>query len=316
MSTIESRVVRFHKHGEPLAVLREDRVSVPDPGPGRIRIRVLAAGLNPADWELCRGYMSGDLPRGIGYDVAGVVDAVGEGVDDVSIDAVVFGAADFTGQESAGVAQEAILTTWFPVPPGISAAQVAVLPMVVQTAVWTLDAMRIEAGQTVLVHGAGGMVGFAAVQIALSRGAQVIATAGPTFAGALKSFGAAVTNYGEGMVDRVRELAPGPVDHVLDASRAGTGTIAQLTEIADDPAKVVTISNHDEARAAGARVNLDEIAGVEGFPSSTFLAGYADLVAQGRFHLPIAATFALDDWRAAVQLSVSGTPRGKVVIVP
>ena len=192
----------------------------------------------------------------------------------------------------------------------------ATLPMVLQTAVWTLDLMDVRPGQTVLIHGAGGMVGFAAVQIALSRGARVIATAGPTFAPDLESFGAAVTPYGAGMVGRVRALADVPVDHVLDVSRPNAGAIADLIKIAGDPKRVVTISNHDEARMQGARVNIDELMAGGGFPSSDFLPDYAARTAAGTFTLPIAATFPLDDWRAAAELSLSGAPHGKVVLIP
>src|SRR6202034_1113340 len=74
------RTVRFHDYGEPTDVLRMDRVAVPDPGPGRIRVLVHACGLNPADWALCRGLFPGELPRGIGLEVSGTVNAVGEGV--------------------------------------------------------------------------------------------------------------------------------------------------------------------------------------------------------------------------------------------
>lgn len=123
--------------------------------------------------------------------------------------------------------------------------------------------------------GAGGMVGYAAVQLALRRGARVIATAGPTFASDLEGFGAIVTPYGEGMVERVRSLADRPIDHVLDVSRPNAGAIAALIEITGDPRRVVTISNHDEARSQGARVNIDELMAAGGFPNSDFLADYA-----------------------------------------
>ncbi|GAA4667829.1 NADP-dependent oxidoreductase [Frondihabitans cladoniiphilus] len=316
MSEVESRVVRFHEVGEPLDVLREERTLIAEPGEGKIRIRVSATGLNPADWELCRGFMPGVLPRGIGFDVAGTVDALGDGVTDVAVGDLVFGASDFAVQPSAGAADFTIMSQWFAVPAGLDVVQAAVLPMVLQTAVWSLDLLEVQPGETVLIHGAGGMVGYAAVQVALRLGARVIATAGPTFAGDLEGFGAQVTPYGSGMVERVRGLADGPVQHVLDVSRPNTGAIADLIEIAGDPTHVVTISNHDEARSQGARVNVDELLAAGGYPSSAFLADYAALAARGEFTLPIAATFPLGEWRAAAELSLSGAPHGKVVLVP
>lgn len=231
MPGVSSRVIRFHEIGEPFDVLRQERIEIPDPPSGSVRVQVLAAGLNPADWELCRGFMPGTLPRGIGYDVAGVVDAVGPDVADLDRDAaadrepgsgtvgvgdVVFGMADFVGQPSAGAADVAILNTWFRIPDGLDPVQAATLPMVVQTAAWTLELMDLHPGATLLVHGAGAMVGYAAVQIALRRGARVIATAGPTFTADLEGFGARVTTYGEGMPARVRALTGG---HDVDLVR-------------------------------------------------------------------------------------------------
>jgi NADPH:quinone reductase-like Zn-dependent oxidoreductase len=316
MGAVESRAIRFHGVGEPLDVLREDQTQIPDPGEGRIRVRVAATGLNPADWELCRGFMPGALPRGIGFDVAGTVDAIGGGVDDVAVGDLVFGSSDFAGQPSAGAADFVILNLWFAIPTGLDAVHAAVLPMVLQTSVWTLDLMNVKSGETVLIHGAGGMVGYTAVQVALRRGAHVIATAGPTFASDLEGFGAIVTPYGDGMVERVLSLADGPIDHVLDVSRPNAGAIAALIEITGDAKRVVTISNHDEARSQGARVNIDELMATGGFPDSEFLADYATLTAAGQFTIPVAKKFPLTEWRAAAELSLSGVPHGKIVLVP
>jgi NADPH:quinone reductase-like Zn-dependent oxidoreductase len=355
MPPVLSRAIRFHETGEPAEVLREERIEVADPPSGCVRVRVLATGLNPADWELCRGFMPGTLPRGVGYDVAGIVDAIGEDVPvggdggvggdagfggDVSVggdvppieDAiepsgdgaagvrigdVVFGMADFLRQPSAGAADFAILNAWFPVPAGLDPVQAATLPMVVQTAAWTLEIMDLAPGATLLVHGAGGMVGYAAVQIALRRGVQVIAAAGPTFAADLEGFGARVTTYGEGMPERVRALTGGAdVDLVLDTPRPRPGTLPDLIALAGgDPRRVVTISNHEEARALGARVNLDEL-GAGLTPVPVLLPQYAALAAQGSFRLPIAQAYPLEKWRDAVDLSLSGNPHGKVVLVP
>lgn len=318
MASVSSRVIRFHHTGEPLDVLREERAEVPDPPSGSVRVRVLATGLNPADWELCRGFLPGTLPRGIGCDVAGLVDAAGADADQAGLlGEVVFGTADFVGQPSAGAAEFAILNQWSRVPEGLDPVQAATLPMVVQTAALTLELLDPEPGTTLLVHGAGGMVGYAAVQIALRRGVRVIATAGSTFAADLEGFGARVTSYGEGMSARVRELTEGAdVDFVLDVPRPGPGTLPDLIALAGgDPRRVMTISNHHEARELGARVNLDELRpGLT--PVAGLLAEYAALAAQGAFRLPIAKSYSLQEWRAAVELSLSGYPHGKVVLRP
>jgi NADPH:quinone reductase-like Zn-dependent oxidoreductase len=316
MSTIQSRSIRFHEHGEPGEVLHEELVEIADPGDGMVRVRVIATGLNPADWEVCRGFRAGSLPRGFGFDVAGTVDAVGDGVEDVAVGDLVFGTADVTGQPSGGAADYAILRAWFRIPDGLDPIEAATLPMVVTTAVWTLDLMNIAPGGTLLVHGAGGMVGFAAVQVALRRGIRVIATAGPTFASDLEGFGALVTGYGDGMGERVRELAGGDVDHVLDTPRHGEDTVRVLIGLAGgDPKRVVAISNHDEARRLGARVNIDELLAGGSFPDAGILNHYAELAAAGEFRLPVAQTYPLEAWRDAVKLSISGNPHGKLVLL-
>jgi NADPH:quinone reductase-like Zn-dependent oxidoreductase len=323
MAAVPSRVIRFHRTGEPLDVLGEERIEVTDPPDGRVRVRVLATALNPADWELCRGFMPGTLPRGIGYDVAGVVDAVGgdlgqqTGPRTVQVGDVVLGTADFLGQPSAGAADIALLDNWTRVPAALDPVQAATLPMVVQTAAWTLELMGVGPGTALLVHGAGGMVGYAAVQIALRRGARVIATTGPTFAADLEGFGAQVTPYGAGMADRVRTLTGGAdVDLVLDAPRPSPGTLPHLIALTGgDPGRVMTISNHQEARALGARVNIDELR-PDLTPLGSLLPEYAALAAEGRFRLPIGECFPLERWRDAVALSLSGNPHGKVVLLP
>lgn len=321
MSVTPSRAVRFHDYGEPLDVLRLEQVEVGDPGSAQVRVRVAATGLNPADWEICRGFQAGSLPRGFGFDVAGTVDALGDGVTGVAIGDPVFGTADVTGQPSGGAADVAVLRSWFPIPDGLDPAEAATLPMVVTTAVWTLDLLDIRPGTTLLVNGAGGMVGYAAVQVALRAGARVIATAGPALTPDLEGFGALVTDYGPGMVERVRALAGGPVDVVLDTVRGRLGQAARsmddLVELAGgDPARVMTVSNHAGARAVGARVNLDELRASGAFPSSEILRDWAALAARGDFRLPIAGRFSLEAWRDAVELSLSGAPHGKLVLLP
>lgn len=249
MGSIASRTIRFHQHGEPLDVLREELTEIPDPPPGTIRIRVAAVGLNPADWQVCRGFRSGLLPRGIGFDVAGTVECCGDGVSDVQAGDLVLGIPDVMGQTSGGAADVAILQEWTPVPTGLGAVHAAVLPMTVRTAAWTLEALAIGPGLTVFIHGGGSMAGYAMVQMAIDRGAKVITTAGTTYAADLTALGAQVTSYDDGMAARVHNLADRDIDIVVDTAPPRPGTITELVAIAGSADRVVTISNHAEARA-------------------------------------------------------------------
>ena len=321
------RTIRFHSYGEPADVLRLEAAEIPAPGAGRIRVKVQACGLNPADWALCRGLFAAELPRGIGLDVAGTVDAIGEGVTDVSIGDRVLGAADYAGYPSAGAADYAILDHWAPAPPGLDMVLAAALPMAVETAFRYLAWLDVKAGQTLLVNGAGTVIGFAAVQIALLRGARVIATAGQTHAKQLAALGAEVTAYGDGMVERVRALAGGAPDLIFDTAptnmnpgiaRPG-GVLPDLVEIAGgDPKRIVTCGDFANAAKLGVRIGLGEAGtGPDGaIMRWDVLAGFAKLAAEGRFTIPIARTFPLEDWREALDISQSGRAHGKLVLLP
>jgi NADPH:quinone reductase-like Zn-dependent oxidoreductase len=308
------RAVRFHEYGEPADVLRLEAMSLPDPGPGRIRVAVRACGLAPADWALCRGLFPGDLPRGIGCDVSGTVDAIGGGVTDVAVGDLVFGTADWANCTSAGAADRAIMDHWFVVPAGLNLIEAAALPMALDTAYWHLSRLGLAAGQTILIHGAGTTVGFAAVQIALIRGARVIATAGETYAQRLRNLGAVVTAYGDGMVQRVRAAGDGQVDLVLDTAPVG-GALPDLVAIAGgDPQRVLTISDFQSAQELGVRDTFHEDATTRSERFNPF-PEFAQLAAAGRFTVPIARTFPLADWQAALELSLTGHPRGKLLLL-
>jgi NADPH:quinone reductase-like Zn-dependent oxidoreductase len=306
--------VRFHDYGEPADVLRLERVAVPTPEPNRIRVVVHACGLNPADWALCRGLFPGKLPRGIGLEVSGTVDAVGEGVTDVSIGDLVLGSADYAGGYSAGAADRAIMNNWARIPAGLDPVQAAALPMAVETAYRSLEGLHVAAGQMLMVHGAGTMVGFAAVQIGLIRGARVFASAGDTYADRLREFGATVTSYGNGMAERVLETAGGPVDLILDTAPP-SGALPDLVRIAGgDPRRVLTISDVGSAAELGVRTSFDE--DMERRLRYDVLGEYAQRAADGEFTIPVAGTFPLEQWRAAPELSTSGHPKGKLVLLP
>jgi len=301
-----TRALRFHTYGEPADVLRLEEVPVPSPGKNRIRVIVHACGLNPADWALCRKLYDMPLPRGIGIDVSGTVDAVGEGVTGTAVGDRVLGFADFANYPSAGVADVAVLDHWAKVPIALDMTLAAALPMAAIIGNHALDALGVKRGQTLLIHGGGSMMGFGAVQIALARGVNVVTTAGATYADALRGFGATVTSYGQGMVERVKAL--GAVDLVLDTVG---GALPELIRIVDGDAKRVISIADRSGTELGVRGNYDA-----GLPLRYEAFGeMAEEAAAGRFVIPIARTFPLEEWREAMEISVSGRARGKLVLV-
>jgi len=302
----------LRSYGEPADVLRLEEVAVPQPGKGRIRVRVHACALNPADWALCRGFFPAPPPRGIGLDVSGTVDAVGESVTKVGVGDLVFGAPDFMGYATAGAAEYAIMAVFVPVPHGLDLAKAAALPMAVETAVRSIDLLGLTSGQTIFVNGGGTMTGFAAVQIALLRGARVITAAGETFAGRLRDLGAKVTPYGDGMVKRVRDIAGGAPDFALHTAQV-TGVLPDLVKIVDgDPRRVMSFADFDQ-EGLGVRTTGREKGVVLRYDA---LGHYAQLAAEGRFIIPVARTFGLQDWREAAEISMSKRAHGKLLLLP
>ncbi len=301
------RTVRFHGYGEPAEVLRLEEAPLPSPGANRVRVVVHACGLNPADWALCRKLYDMEPPRGIGIDVSGTVDAVGDGVTDVAAGDRVLGWADFAHYPSAGASDVAVLDHWAKVPPGLDMNHAAALPMAAIIGHHALDALGVTRGQTLLIHGGGTMMGFGAVQIARSRGITVFTTAGSTHADKLRGFGATVTAYGDGMVERVRAL--GPVDLVLDT--AG-GALPDLIRVVDgDPKRVLSIADRSGAQL-GVRGNYDA-----GIPLRYEAFGeMAQAAAAGKFSIPIARAFPLEQWREAMEISLSGKAGGKLLLLP
>ena len=302
----------LHSYGEPTHVLHLEEVAVPSPSQGQVRVRVHACALNPADWAICGGFLPLPPPHGIGFDVSGAVDAVGEGVSSVKVGDLVFGVPDYMGQPTCGAAEYAILKVFVPVPEGLDLTEAAALPMAVETAARSIDLLGLTAGQTLMVNGGGTMTGFAAVQMALLRGAHVIASAGETFAARLREFGAKVTPYGDGMVERVRELAGGAPDFALHTAQV-KGTLPDLVKIVDgDPKRVLSFADFDED-GIGVRTTGRE---KDAVPRYDVLGHYAQLAAEGRFTIPVARTFALEDWREAVEISMSKQAHGKLVLLP
>ena len=304
------QTLRFHQYGAPSDVLHLETTSLPLPGSSQIRVRVQACALNPADWALCQGLFPGNLPRGIGLDVAGTVDMVGDDVQDIAPGDAVLGAADFAGHASAGMSDFAVLHHWTRRPPGLGVAEAAALPLAVVTAGHALEILGVTSGQTLMVNGAGTTIGYAAVQMALLRGAHVVATAGATYAAVLRAQGVKVTAYGEGMAERVLALTATPPDLILDTAPPN-GNLPTLVAIAGASNRVLTISDIAAAGELGIRTNF-----TAAVPSPyELLEPFAQRAADGTFSVPVARTFPLQEWRAALELSQSGQARGKVVLL-
>lgn len=298
------RAVTYTEFGGP-EVLRVSDVEEPHAGPGQVRVAVHAAGLNPADWKVFGGMMGGEAPtapRVPGFDAAGVVDEVGEGVLGVRVGDAVFGPA-VTGS----LAEYAVLESWAPKPGSTPWEVAGGLVVTGETAVRTLDLVHVRTGETLLVDGAAGGVGLVAVQLGVVRGAQVIGTAGEANHDFVRSLGALPTTYGEGLVERVREIAPDGVDAALDT--AGKGSVRDLVALTGDPARVVTIADFGAAELG---VHVTSGGGDRG-PA---LRQISDLLAQGRLTTPVAGTFSLDEAADAYRESIGGHVRGKLVVLP
>ncbi|MFE5332122.1 NADP-dependent oxidoreductase [Embleya sp. NPDC056575] len=293
--------VSFAEFGGP-DVLHLLDAEEPHAGPGRIRIAVRAAGVNPVDWRIREGQKLSahpiELPAGVGLDAAGVVDEVGEGVEGVEVGDHVFGEGWDT------YAEFAVMSAWARMPEGLSFEEAAGYPSVVETALRIIREVGVQPGQTLLVSGASGGVGSAVLQIARDRGIAVIGTGGAANQDYLRGLGALATTYGEGWVERVRGL--GRVDAALDL--AGSGVIRELVELTGDPRKVVSIA---DLGAPDLGVRFSGTAG--SVPDA--LVEAADLIARGRLHIPIEKSYTLAEAAAAHVDSRAGHTRGRRVIL-
>lgn len=301
-----SLAAQFSEYGT-TDVLRVVDVQPPPPGPGQVRLAVRAAGVNPADWKLLQGLMRDlfplDLPAGLGIDVAGVVDAVGEGVTELRV-----------GDEVLGMSLIGSYAQFALADAGALVAKPATVPWEVAgsfagagSTAWTaLDQLKVTEGETVLIHAAAGGVGTFAVQLAVARGTRVIGTASERNHDRLREFGAIPVTYGEGLAERVRAVAPNGVDAVIDAS--GRGEIPDSIELAGGPERVLTLVAFD---AADTGIQLPT-----GRPQAQVFREVLRLIEEGRLRVPIARTYALTEAAAALDESRAGHVSGKLVILP
>jgi NADPH:quinone reductase-like Zn-dependent oxidoreductase len=297
--------VVYTQYGGP-EVLHVADVAEPHPGPGQVRIAVRATGFNAIDFKQRSGFMKDfapvEFPAIDGREAAGVVDEVGEGASAQPGDEV-FG---FTVGGAA--ADYAILDAFHAKPAGMSFAEAAALPIAAETSVRVFTVLGgLDEGGTLVINGAAGGVGVIGVQIARARGQRVIGTASERNHDFLRSLGAEPVAYGDGMVERIRALAPEGVSHAFDA--AGRG-IAELIELTGDPARVATIADFSAGKR-GVKVT-----GGGDFRVVEALGEAAELYEAGRLRVEIEETFTFSAAAQAHILSAEGHVRGKLVLVP
>ncbi|GAB3811851.1 NADP-dependent oxidoreductase [Kribbella italica] len=298
--------VVFEEFGGP-EVLRSREIDAPHAGPGQVRIKVLAAGVNPMDSKVRRGWFEAMMPTTFpavpGAEVAGVVDEAGEGAEFAVGDEVAGWAA------TGGYAQHALLGNAVRKPAGVSFEQAVAVPVAGETAQRVLDLLQVKAGETLLLHGAAGAVGAVAAQLAVAAGVTVVGTASEANHEYLRSLGVTPVVYGDGLVDRVRAVAP-VVDAVFDA--AGQGGLKESIELRGGTDRIVTIAD----MAAGELGVEVSYGGDDPAVARRGLSQQLQLAADGQLKVRIAGTFPLAEAAKAQEISESGHAKGKLVLLP
>jgi NADPH:quinone reductase len=302
---------------EVLSVIEEP---VLDPGPGEARIEVRAVGVNPVDVKSYSGIYGADpgrLPIRVGAEAAGVVTAVGPetvgpaGPVGAGDEVIAFRAPGAYAAELVVPAQAVI-----PKPGTLDWPQAAGLMLTGVTAWHLLTATDAGPGDTVLVHGGSGGVGLMAVQLAVIRGAKVVATASPARHELLRNFGAIPVAYGPGLADRVAIAVPGGVDVALDL--VGTDEAWDVSMgLVPDKARIATIVAFRRGLQAGIKV----LGGAPGADPGTEIRErarleLARLAQDGKLRVLVSQTFPLAGAAAAHHAILDGHTTGKIALVP
>ncbi len=306
-----SRAVIYEKFGGP-EVLEVQDVPEPHAGPGEIRVRVAAVGLNPMDPAIAAtpelaARFNITVPSGFGYDFAGVVDEVGDDASGFTVGERVYGgvmeraATDFVVVKTPPGTREALFHT----PEGLSDEVASTLGVAGTAASAALAAIDLKPEDTVLIGGAAGGVGVFAVQLAQLAGATVIGTASQGTFPFLRELGAEPVTYGPGLADRVRALAPDGITAAVDLF--GTETVESALALGVAPERISTI-------AAGATPPGGARAAFSANAESDALPRIADAIVAGHITVPIAASFPIEQIQEAAALQADRHVHGKIVV--
>ena len=290
------------------------------PGPGEARVQVHAAGTNPIDYKMYSGAVGRDrarLPMRLGREAAGVVVAVGDGAEGPAGplhpgDEVV--AYPIQGAYAADMIVPA--TSLVPKPSTLSFEQASGLMLTGATAVHALKAAGVRSGDTVVIHGASGAVGLIAVQLAVAAGARVIATASQSGHPYLRELGAEPLTYGEGLLERIRAIAPDGVDAALDAVGTAEAVDTSVALVADRD-RIVTLV----AVQRGFDLGLKVLGGAPGADAGTEVRAAArseraKQAESGKLRVLLAAVYPFVEAAAAHRALATGHTHGKIVLVP
>ncbi|MDQ1749005.1 MAG: hypothetical protein QOE71_61 [Pseudonocardiales bacterium] len=291
-------------------------VDVPAPGEGEVTIEVRAVGMNPADYKyVALGSDRSMLPMPIGFEVAGVITAVGPNTRIASGEGAI-GDEVLAYRVSGAYASSltVLARDVFAKPANLSFAAAANLLLAGATASELVHVTSVAAGDTILVHGASGAVGVSVIQQAKLLGARVIGTASEQNFSVIERFGAEPIAYGDGLLQRVRQLAPGGVDAALDT--VGTDEAVRVSlALVGDLARIVTIAAANQAAEHGFRMIGASMPASAAYRNS-IRSDLIQLTADGALVVPVARTFPLTDAIAALQLLKSEHPGGKLALIP
>lgn len=308
------RAVTITEYGGP-EVLRVTEQPLPEPGPGQLRVRVRAAPVQPIDIAMRAGGFAEVLPVRPpfvpGWDLAGTVDATGDGVTGFRPGDEVVGLLHWFARGGPGTQAEYALldaAATAPAPAGVEPAAAATLPLNALTAAQALDLTGLGAGGTIAVTGAAGAVGGYAAQLAVHRGLTVYAVAGRQDEEFVRGLGATLVPRADDVAAAVRAVAGGPVDAVYDPAFVGAPALGAVRDGGTFVAGAGPVAPPPER---GIRTT-----GVEVEPDGERLAELVRLVERGELTLRVARTLPLAEVAAAHAELEKGGVRGRLVLIP